>query len=546
MTDAWGITDGFWDVAGTWVPTSDATRELLRAAMGDPQPGPGTWFVAEGRTDGFWGPCRIVLEDGTDLGEHLALPADLPLGYHQLVPADGSPSSALVVHPTRCPDLPHCWGLAVQTYALWSEHSWGIGDLHDLRDLAAALVEHGGRALLMSPLHQPVPVAPLEPSPYYPSSRRATNPLAIAMDAPPPDHLRCAPGQLIDRDAVWAAKAAVWEVEFDALDPAVRSSIRPSAVSWWNARTELASVDGEELAPTHDAVARRAAFHEWLQEKVDAQLAEVAATGVALIGDLAVGFSPGGVDAAEYADVLAVDLRLGAPPDPFNAAGQEWGIPPFVPWRLRNAGYRPFIETVRAALRGVRGLRLDHVMGLFRQYVIPAGGSPVDGAYIEFPASDLLAILCLEATRAGAFVIGEDLGTVSPDVRTMLADCRIAGTKVMWFEPTAPPEWPPTTLATVTTHDLPTIAGVFLGEDGSDEMRDRLDVIAPDAMRPTDAIDAAHEALLGAGSNMRLLTTDDLACAVLRPNLPGLNPYPSWRIRLPMPVAELAGQLPTV
>ena len=143
-------------------------------------------------------------------------------------------------------------------------------------------------------------------------------------------------------------------------------------------------------------------------------------------------------------------------------------------------------------------------------------------------------------------MIGEDLGTVSPDVRTMLADCRIAGTKVMWFEPTAPPEWPPTTLATVTTHDLPTIAGVFLGEDGSDEMRDRLDVIAPDAMRPTDAIDAAHEALLGAGSNMRLLTTDDLACAVLRPNLPGLNPYPSWRIRLPMPVAELAGQLPTV
>ena len=543
MADAWGITDGYWDVDGEWHATTDETRELLRTAMGEPQPAPGTWFVRQGRTDGFWNPCRIVLEDGTDLGPLDGLPADLPLGYHRLVPCDGSAAIELVVHPGRCPELPRTWGVAVQTYALWSERSWGIGDLRDLRDLAAAVAARGGGALLMSPLHQPVPVPPLEPSPYYPSSRKATNPLALAMDAPPPPHLRCDPDALIDRDAVWVAKLAVWEAEFDELDPAVVAAIEPSTTSWWNARTELSAMAaGDE--PSLDDIDRRAAFHEWLQRRVDLQLAEVAATGIAVIGDLAIGFSPGGADAAEYADVLAPDLRLGAPPDPFNADGQDWGIAPFVPWKLRVSGFRPFIETVRAALRGVQGLRIDHVMGLFRQYLIPAGGSAADGTYVEFPAEELLAILCLEATRAGAFVIGEDLGTVSPDVRAMLADHGIAGTKVLWFEDDDPAEWAPNALATVTTHDLPTIASVFLDEDGSDEMRERLDVVAPGAMRPTDAIDGAHAALLAAGSRIRLLTTDDLCATPRRPNLPGLNDYPSWRVRLPVPVGELAERLP--
>ncbi len=546
MADEWGITDGYWDVDGEWHPTSDETRALLRAAMGHPEPGTGVWFVRQGRTDGFWNPCRIVLEDGSDLGELDGLPADLPLGYHHLLPCDGSPASELIVHPGDCPELPVAWGVAVQTYALWSERSWGIGDLRDLRDLATAVVSHGGGALLMSPLHQPVPVPPLEPSPYYPSSRKATNPLALAMDGPPPEHLRCDPDSLVDRDAAWVAKLAVWEAEFDALDPATVAAIEPSTTSWWNAGAELSARDAEGSAPpAPEAIARRAALHEWLQQRVEVQLAQVAETGVAVIGDLAVGFSPGGADGAEYADVLAPDLRLGAPPDPFNELGQDWGIAPFVPWKLRACGYRPFIETVRAALRGVQGLRIDHAMGLFRQFLIPAGGSPADGAYVEFPAEDLLAILCLEATRAGAFVIGEDLGTVLPYIRTMLAECRIAGTKVMWFEPDDPADWPPSTLATVTTHDLPTIAAVFLDEDGSDEMRERLDLVAPDAMRPTDAIDAAHRTLLRAGSRIRLLTTDDLAATPRRVNLPGLNDYPSWRVRLPISVDELAERLPS-
>ena len=236
-------------------------------------------------------------------------------------------------------------------------------------------------------------------------------------------------------------------------------------------------------------------------------------------------------------------MRLGAPPDPFNEAGQEWGIPPFVPGKLRAAGYRPFIETVRAALRGVQGLRIDHVMGLFRQFWIPAGGDPADGAYVRFPVDEMLAIICLEATRAGAFVIGEDLGTVEDGVRETLAARRIGCTKVLWFADDHPAEWPDHALATITTHDLPTITGVFEEHDGDDGMRERLDALAPDAVRAGDAIAAAHVALLASPAHIRLQSADDVAGALRRPNMPGLNDYPCWRIPLPIPVDDLVDRL---
>lgn len=550
--DDWGITDGYHDVHGAWHPIAEQTRTAMQRSMGTPRAGRPMWFVEHGTGHELWGPCDLQLDDGADRGVVHHLPPDLPVGYHDLAPVDGGPVTRLIIHPATCPQIPDMWGVAAQTYALWGSRSWGIGDLHDVRDLAERIMAAGGGALLLSPLHQPAPTLPQEPSPYFPSSRRAWNPLLVALDATPPSRLRCAPDQLIDRDDVWIAKRSVLEAEFEArfdarfeasFDATAGPVSEPDAVAWWNAHCDVLQADWQqwpaELDRSDTALVERARFHQWVQERIAVQLADVADTGITLIGDMAVGFSPAGADASEYRQLLALDMRIGAPPDKFNTAGQDWGIPPFVPWRLREALYQPFIDTVRACLRGVHALRIDHVMGLFRQYWVPAGGSPTDGAYVRFPAHELLAILCLEATRAGAFVVGEDLGTVEPEVRAMLAERRIAGTRVLWFEDEPPSTWPADTLATVTTHDLPTVTQVFVRDEPDDEVRNRLMAVAPDATDPASAIAAANATLLGSSSRLRLVSTDDLAGATDQPNVPGRNNHPNWRIRLPKPVSEL-------
>jgi 4-alpha-glucanotransferase len=520
--------------------------------MGEPRYGTPLWFVREGSADGLWNPCRIVLEDGQDLGELSSLPSDLPLGYHWLIPRDGGPATKLIVHPTHCPEMPDAWGLAVQTYSLWTERSWGIGDLGDLDALARALHEAGGSAILISPLHQPAPSSPQQGSPYYASSRRALNPLMLAMHGPVPGPLRCAPGALIDRDAVWAAKREILEHEFDTL-PADAQRPEPGTIAMWNAlcdehgphwrswpepirRYDAATLTGR--LTTDPEFARRARFHEWCQTQIAEQLAGAAARGVDIIGDLAVGFSPDGADAWEYQELLALDVRIGAPPDLFNTAGQDWGIPPFVPWKLRAAGYQPFVDTIRAALDGVHALRVDHVMGLFRQYWVPDGVSAREGAYVTYPADELLAIIAIEATRAGAYVVGEDLGTVEPAVRERLAEHRIAGTKVLWFEEDPPSTWPPECLATITTHDLPTIAGVLAGNDGDDVLYARIEAIAP-AGSVDATIQLVHDALLASPARLRLVTVDDICASTERPNRPGTVDGPNWRRLLPLPADRI-------
>ncbi|MEN9506440.1 MAG: hypothetical protein RI958_2366 [Actinomycetota bacterium] len=545
--DDWGIADGYLDVNGTWHVTSSETRELLRAQMGEPVPGRPIWFVQQGTEHDLWGPNHLTLESGEAVGVVDHLDASTPIGYHDLAPVDGGPVTRLVVHPRRCPEPVEAWGVAAQIYALWSSRSWGIGDLADLRELAERVVAAGGGALLTSPLHQPAPSFPQETSPYYPSSRRTLNPLLLAIDAPPPARLVCDPDRLIDRDDVWIAKRSVLEAEFEAaLEAGHTAHTDPDSVAWWNARCDVLLSDWtrwpDPLPPVDHDLERRARFHQWVQGRLEAQLADVAATGVALIGDLAVGFSPSGADAYDYRHLLALEARIGAPPDRFQPAGQEWGLPPFVPWKLRAALYQPFIDTVRASLRGVRGLRIDHVMGLFRQYWVPVGRTPGDGAYVHFPADELLDIVCIEATRAGAFVIGEDLGTVEPGVRDALMQRGIAGTRVLWFESTPPADWPRESLGTITTHDLPTITQVFLGEgaEGSDQaVHSRLTAVAEGASDPAEAIRLAHRALLDGGSVIRLVTTDDLSGACEQPNHPGDTSKPNWRRRLPRPVDEL-------
>jgi 4-alpha-glucanotransferase len=250
-------------------------------------------------------------------------------------------------------------------------------------------------------------------------------------------------------------------------------------------------------------------------------------------------------------------MSVGAPPDEFNTRGQDWGLPPFVPWKLRQAGYQPFIDTVRAAFRHAGGIRIDHVMGLFRLFWVPPDGGPADGGYVRYPASDLLDIVALESHRARAFVVGEDLGTVEDSVRAELHDRHMLSYRLLWFEPGPPERYPEQALAAVTTHDLPTIAGLWTGSDrddqraaglepndeSEDQVRRRLqELTGADEDAPVDEVTAAaYRALARAPSRVLLATLDDALGVTERPNLPGtVDERPNWSIALPVPIEELA------
>ncbi len=531
------IADGYFDIAGAWHPTPDHVRAALDdvlAPVADARP---LWFVHPGEEHRLHDRCELVLEDGTSLGAIDALAPDLPLGYHDLAPLGGGPVTRLVVAPTACPSAPIGWGVAAQLYALSSASSQGIGDLADLARLATWVDDLGGTAILLSPLHAPTPTTAergQEDSPYFPSSRLWRNPLHLHVDGIEPWH-----STLVDRDEVWRRKREVLWREF----------VRDDDPAWhrWADGHGRALADYATWTATVEGTATTGGieFHSWLQHRFDQQLAAVrsAAPDVSLVGDLAIGFDPLGADATDFADVLAAGWRVGAPPDAFNAGGQDWGLPPFAPPRLRAALYEPFIATIRGTVRGLQGLRIDHVMGLFRQYWIPPGAPATDGAYVHFPAHELLSIVALEATRAGAFVVGEDLGTVEPRVRDEMARRHLLRTTVAWFTDVAPRDYPVDSLATLSTHDLPTVAGIWRGMDGDVHQRDLLTrLTGMSAGTPTaEMVVAAYEALAEAPSRLKLATLDDLCVADRRPNVPGTiaGQRPNWRLPLPLTLEQL-------
>jgi 4-alpha-glucanotransferase len=575
VIDHLGVSDGYYDIAGAWHPTSDETRAALHAAMGEPGQLPGMWFVPVGHSEAMWSGCRVVLEDGADIGVHHHLPGDLPVGYHALHPVNGSPGTTVVVHPERCPEAPRAWGVAAQAYALWGEQTWGVGDLRDVATLGCEAADRGAGVLLLSPLHAPAPTTDQENSPYSPSSRCWWNPLLLPIDEPRPAELTPDPARLIDRDAVWVAKrAALWRMfEQERADPGWREwaghigrgldlfgawgALAERHGAGWQAWPSAVREPGPSVLAhvyADDELAAAAEFHIWCQWRLHGQLQQLAPGRgpIGLIGDMAVGFTPQGFDAWRFQHLLAAgDVRIGAPPDLLAPDGQNWGLPPLVPWKTRAARYEPLIDTLRAVFTGMAGIRIDHVMGLFRQYwTLPEGG----GAYVHFPADELLAIVSVEAHRAGAFVIGEDLGTVPPEVPPAMRSRGMLGTRVVVLDELPPAEWPDGCVATLTTHDLPTMAGVMTG-DGPDEMRERLalalgadgaaaaiagvraDDDAP-AMRQR-LIDALHRSLIDSPARLRLVTTDDLCGTPLRENVPGTVGPPNWCRSLPHPVHDL-------
>ncbi len=619
--DRFGIDEGYHDARGTAHVTTPETRAALLAAMGvdDAEAGgpgteaPGTEAppngpppvrvvvrgapgaaaaAGEGRGD-LGGDLvgDLILEDGTrwTIERDQALPAELPLGYHHLYPRDGG-ETLLVVAPPHCflPDDFKTWGFAAQLYAARSRASWGIGDLGDLARLAAWTRRLGGGALMVNPLTAATPVTPIEPSPYYPSSRRYRNPLFLHLEDLPgwealDPALRARLGEAgralnearrIDRDAIFALKTTGLEAlyarftgdaTFDRYLASEGRALTEFATycalaerhgkDWRRWPEGVRHPGGDEVATFRAAHAVRVNYHAWLQWLIDGQLAR-ASRDVAVIHDLPIGLDIAGADAWCWQEMLAQDVSVGAPPDEFAADGQDWGLTPFIPFRLRAAHYRPFIETIRASLRHAGGLRIDHVMGLFRLFWIPRALGARGGTYVRSQADELLAIVALESQRAQALIVGEDLGTVEAGVRETLAAQRMLSYRLLYFEPGAPAAFPELALASVTTHDLATIAGLWTGADVAAQQRVGVDPnasgmaalkeklrqlgeLAEDAPVET-AIETTHRALGRAPSRILLATLDDAVAVPERPNLPGtVTQWPNWSLALPQPLEEI-------
>jgi 4-alpha-glucanotransferase len=595
-TDAWGLTSGYHDNQGHWHQTSPQTRAALLTAMGvNPErsaaPGPARVRVLQAGQAAAWPePADLTLEDGTGLRVESALPSDLPIGYHELRALRGGEVTRLIVSPGRCalPEDLRAWGWAVQLYATRSQASWGLGDLGDLRELAGWSARDLDAAfLLVNPLFAVAPTLPQQSSPYSPGSRRYLNPLYLRIEAlPGAADARLDLGTLatagrglnarrqLDRDAVFRLKLEALErlwarfpgdPAFDRYRAVEGAPLGEFATycalaerygpSWRLWPEEYRHPAGPAVARFTAEDARRVRFHQWLQWQLDVQLAG-AAREIRLMTDLPVGFHPDGADAWAWQDVLAQGVSVGAPPDAFNVLGQDWGLPPFVPHALRAAGYEPFIQTIRGALRHAGGLRIDHIMGLFRLFWIPWGGKPAEGAYVRYPAEELLAIVAVESHRAQAIIAGEDLGTVEEGVRAKLAAQRILSYRVLWFERDGPARYPRQALAAVTTHDLPTITGLWTGADlaelravgvrtnaeGTRHMRDRLAAMAglAEGAEAPEVIVRTHQLLAEAPSVLVTATLEDALAVTERPNIPGTTTErPNWSLGLPVPLETI-------
>lgn len=603
-TDDWGIDHRYVDAFDTEQDVAPEVIAKLREIVGTPPPDlADTAPVVTRRgadisaTVGS-APLSVRCEDGTDSTFSGAIPDDFPYGYHRL--ADGR---SLIVSPGRCwlPDA-QAWGWTVQLYAVRSAESWGFGDLGDLARLRDWAARQGAGFLLVNPLHAVAPGHPQEDSPYLPASRRFRNPLYLRIaDVSGADSLTTESAEQagrvlsdlaeIDRDAVWDAKRtalqAIFETTAAGNDADFRSWRQAQGTSLeqfatWCSLAErhghdfrewpgdLQRPDSPAVTAHAEAAATNVSFHAWLQWLVEFQL--IAATeSMTVLQDLPIGVHGGGADAWAWQDTLAGPVRIGAPPDLLNRQGQNWGSPPLIPWRLRAAEYEPFIDSIRSTMAATGGLRIDHVMGLFRLWWLLADDGPTEGAYVRYPSADLLNIVALESHRAQALVVGEDLGTVEPGVRETLAEHAILSYKLLIFEPDAPSTWAPTTMAAITTHDLPTVAGLYSGDDlteqlgyleadpaftGSAELRAGASQLLqqirgadaepgePQSADTAARIVAAHARLGQAPSLLLSATLEDAVAAQRRPNMPGIDARPNWRLPMPVRLEELIGSGP--
>jgi 4-alpha-glucanotransferase len=545
------------------------------------------------------GTFKITLESGTVIRGKAAahdgkilLPALAEPGYHQL--EMGKRAMTIAAAPACGWTLEDAgggskmYGLAVQLYGLRRHGDGGIGDFTALATFARHASARGADAVAISPVHAQFSNDVTRFSPYAPSNRAALNVLHIGEEFDQADD------DFVNWPEAAAAKLGRLRALFEtSCDDAALAGFRREAGQGLEDHAVFEALAGflarrnfdlkdhatwpeEFRSPRSQAVADFARahdedvkFHAWLQYRADAGLAAAQKAArdsgqrIGLIADLAVGTDASGSQGWSRPQEILQGLEIGAPPDLINREGQSWGITAFSPRGLRNSGFSAFIDMLRHALRHAGGVRIDHVMGLARLWIVPNGRSSAEGAYLTMPETDLLRLVVLESQRHKAVILGEDLGTLPDGFQEKLNRAGIAGLRVLWFERDRerflpPAEWTKTAVAMTTTHDLPTVAGWWQGsdimwreklgmsgEDFSARERDRAALWraltesgATDREQPPGHDGAAVTypacAHLGkAGCALALLPVEDALSLEEQPNFPGtIDEHPNWRRRL--------------
>ena len=566
---------------------------------------------------------RIIHPDGRAGADRLVTLPSLSEGRYLLFD-EAAPDRPcrLAVVPPRC-HLPAAlagggrrFGVAAQIYALRGARDQGIGDFAAVAEMARVAQAEGAALLGLSPPHALTPTDRTRASPYQPSDRRFLDPLFIDVTALPglaelpalraalaaqaPIFAALAARDSVDHAAVWAAKQVVLRAAWRGLPAGhpARTAFaafrvaggptldqfctfvaiatqqgHPDARHWPEGLRHGADGGVVGFAARHAEELDFVAFQQWL---ADAQLAEAGQAGAGLYRDLAVGAAPDG------AEIWSGDMRflpgfsVGAPPDPFAAEGQVWGLPPPDPRHGAATGHAAFARLIRANMRHAAALRIDHVLGLKRLFLVPEGARGSEGAYLAYPFDELLGQVALESREAGCLVVGEDLGTVPEGIGAALQSAAVLSYRVLWFERqgqafTPPARYPPRAAACVATHDLATLTGFWTGADLeeraalglltdlaaalAERAADRAALCAlldaegllPAGAGPAapmdDALAAAIHALVArTPSALMLVQAEDLAGEAVAVNLPGTDrERPNWRRRLPVPAAALAG-----
>jgi 4-alpha-glucanotransferase len=621
-------------VAVTW-SEAPSVAVALRVRLATAAPGRIEWQLLLSLEDGTTATVAGSRRSGGARGVALIrLPHPLPWGYHEiggtiyLGARRYDVRQQLIIAPGSCHAImetlgsQRTWGLAANLYSVRSARNWGVGDLGDLRGLVGLVAAYGGAFVGLNPLHA-IPNAGHGVSPYSPLSRVFRNPLYLDVEAVPEwrkvvagQQSRASPSRpsphgddgWIDYDAVLAAKREalrschgrfahvsehhphVQRVKaYDAYRRQHAGALEGFATfmaladrfgtDWRAWPPRYRSCDGtavEEFRRVHHAAVDS---HRYLQFELDRQLGNVGTAArtslaIGLYGDLALGSALGGADTWSWPGLFATDARLGAPPDDYSATGQDWGLPPLRPHALRQSGHRYWIDVVRSAMRHVGALRLDHVMGLFRQYWIPPERDGRAGAYVRFPAEELLAVLTLESRRRRVLVVGEDLGTVPAGLTHALRRRGILSTRVLYFERDARGAYKPAkaysarSIVTATTHDHPPLSGFWHGTDldlrADAGSLDRAELaqayaerrIARSRLRrrlaaegfpvgedptPERLAAAVYEFLAHTPAPLLGIALDDLTGETVPVNLPGLgmDRYRSWSRRLGVAVEHL-------
>ena len=550
-----------------------------------------------------------VVAEGETSDRVIDWPEGLPSGVYRLQLSDAAAVTEdvpLISAPEKAfgGDFDRCWLLAVQLYGVRSARNWGIGDFTDLEGMIEFAAHLGADGIGLNPLHALFDDRPGDCSPYSPNSRLFLNPLYVDVEKLPEFDLDArtrdalAPlrvGEVVDYVTVAGLKWRALRIAFAAFKahatPARRQDFDTFRAErgplllrfacfevlrhklkkpWWEWPEEWRQPDDAKCAALRNgAEGDEVAFVEFVQWTADRQLGDAADLArklgmkVGLYLDVAVGVQADGFDAWNEQAAISRHLGVGAPPDPLNTAGQSWGLAGFNAAGLELQSFAPYRDMLRASMRHAGAIRLDHVLGLKRLYLVPNGFSAVDGVYVQMPFEALLAVTAMESLAHRCVVIGEDLGTVPDGFRKQMADWGIWSYMVMMFERDdsgafrGPDHYSADALVTFNTHDLSTYAGWrsfgdlktkrSLGIDPgeSDDARWHALAMLDDVLRQ-NAIDrndvfSVLSFLAQTKSRLLAISLEDILGVMDQPNIPGtVNEHPNWRRRLPVSIDQMA------